>query len=380
MVRFMHTADWQLGMRRWFLSAEAQARFDTARLDAISTMGRIAKEKKCAFILVCGDVFDSNHEDRRVVVRALEALAAVKLPVYLLAGNHDALEPGNVYQSRTFVDHKPDNVTVIGNTEPLQIAAGVELIGAPWTSKRPLEDLVAKAVSTKPQKAAVISIIAGHGAVDTLSPDPNNPAVIRVASAEAAIQKGLIHYLALGDRHSVTKVGSSGRIYYSGAPEPTDFDETGPGNVLIVELSEGQCNVEQVCVATWQFVRYAGGVHSAEDISALDSRLASQPNKDRTIMQLDLKGTLSIAARAALDQLLDHNRDLFASLILDRSSDNLVTLPEDEDFSELGLSGYASAAVGELRATALGAGAQAKTARDALALLYRLVRFEGGAA
>ena len=37
-VRFLHTSDWQLGMRRWFLhthdNADAQARFDAARLAA----------------------------------------------------------------------------------------------------------------------------------------------------------------------------------------------------------------------------------------------------------------------------------------------------------------------------------------------------------
>jgi len=55
MMRFLHTSDWQLGMTRRFLSEEAQARYTQARFDAIRTMGRIAKEKQCQFMLVCGD-------------------------------------------------------------------------------------------------------------------------------------------------------------------------------------------------------------------------------------------------------------------------------------------------------------------------------------
>ena len=84
MMRFLHTSDWQLGMTRRFLSEEAQARFD-----AIRTIGRIAREKQCQFMLVCGDSFESNQMDRKTVARAIEALKEVSVPVYLLPGNHD---------------------------------------------------------------------------------------------------------------------------------------------------------------------------------------------------------------------------------------------------------------------------------------------------
>ncbi len=80
MIRFLHTSDWQLGMTRRFLSEEAQARYTQARFDAIRTMGRIAKEKQCQFMLVCGDSFESNQVDRKTVARAIEALKEVAGP------------------------------------------------------------------------------------------------------------------------------------------------------------------------------------------------------------------------------------------------------------------------------------------------------------
>ena len=61
MIRFLHTSDWQLGMTRHFLSEGAQDRYSQARFDSIRTMGRIAKEEKCQFMLVCGDAFESNQ-------------------------------------------------------------------------------------------------------------------------------------------------------------------------------------------------------------------------------------------------------------------------------------------------------------------------------
>jgi len=39
MVRFVHTADWQLGMSRHFLDTDAQARFTAARIDAVRRLG-----------------------------------------------------------------------------------------------------------------------------------------------------------------------------------------------------------------------------------------------------------------------------------------------------------------------------------------------------
>src|SRR5690606_40600150 len=92
-VRFLHSGDWQLGMMRRFLGPEAQARFGQARLDAIERIGRAAADHDVAFVVVAGDVFDANQVDRQVVMRACEALRSIPCPVYLLPGNHDALEP-----------------------------------------------------------------------------------------------------------------------------------------------------------------------------------------------------------------------------------------------------------------------------------------------
>ena len=35
-MRFIHTADWQLGMTRYFLNGEAQPRYSAARRDAVA--------------------------------------------------------------------------------------------------------------------------------------------------------------------------------------------------------------------------------------------------------------------------------------------------------------------------------------------------------
>jgi hypothetical protein len=50
-VRFLHSADWQLGMTRHFLSAEAQARFSQARIDVIKRIGEAAGSNWVVLVL-----------------------------------------------------------------------------------------------------------------------------------------------------------------------------------------------------------------------------------------------------------------------------------------------------------------------------------------
>jgi len=158
-IRFLHTSDWQLGMTRHFLSEGAQERYSQARFDAIRTMGRVTKEEGCGFMLVCGDTFESNQVDRKTVARALEALKEVPVPVFILPGNHDPLNAAAVYRSSTFIDRKPAHVHVIESVSPVQVAEGVELIGAPWLSKRPFANPIEDALGALASANGITRII-----------------------------------------------------------------------------------------------------------------------------------------------------------------------------------------------------------------------------
>jgi DNA repair exonuclease SbcCD nuclease subunit len=374
---FLHTADWQLGMTRHFLSPEAQARFTAARTDAIRRIGTLAQSEGCPFVVVCGDVFETNHVERQVVVRALEAMAATPaVTFFLLPGNHDPLDAASVFTSPTFVEHQPANVVVLAQAGVHQVQPGLELVAAPWTSKRPLSDLLADACGDLPADGTV-RIAVAHGAVDVLSPETSNPALVSVAAAEAALHDGQVHYVALGDRHSTKGIGRTGRIWYSGAPEPTDHREVDAGNVLLVQVegSDAPVVVPKV-VATWRFTAETFDLAGDDDVQRIATWLDALDDKERTIVRLTLVGHLTLAARHHLDQVLEHHGDLLAALEVSATRSELVVLPDADDFDDLGLAGFARAAVDDLRGVATGDDEPAATARDALGLLYRL----GGAA
>lgn len=376
MIRFLHTGDWQLGMTRHFFSEGTQERYSQARFDAIRAIGRIAKEERCQFVLVCGDAFESNQVDSRTVARALEALKEVPVPVYILPGNHDPLNAAPVYRSSTFIERSPDHVHVIENTAPLRVADGVELVGAPWMSKRPTANPIHEALNALTPATGITRICLGHGAVDSLAPDPEATRVIEVAALERAVHEGKVHFVALGDRHSVTKVGSSERVWYAGTPESTDFTETRPGCVLVVEIDNGRTITKEAQVGRWRFIeRRHVDMNTSDDVEVLRKSLEEIENKECTVIRLHLIGSLSLSLHAILQTHLLAANDVFAAF--DVHEDDLLVVPDDTDFADLGFSGFADGTVKRLRTKIEEGGSEAASARDALMLLLRLVKEAG---
>lgn len=368
-------------MTRHFLLPEAQARFTQDRIDAIRKIGELAEEHAIEFVVVAGDVFESNQVAPQTVLRALEALGTIPMPVFLLPANHDPLDSASVYRSRTFADKKPENVLVVETSEPVAVPGvkGVEVVGVPWHSKRQLTDAVGQVTATlEPSPAGTIRVMLAHGGIDTLSPDPDAPDLIDLANAETAIRDGRIHYLALGDRHSSTDLGGTGAIWYSGTHMATSFRDTDPGNVLVVEIADDRSvSVEVLPVyetAAWRFVDQQFDLTGLDDVAAVNAFLDEQPDKARTIVRLALAGELSISAAARLEEIIEEFGHHFASLRRWDSHTELVTLPDQMDAEELDLAGYARDTWEELAAAAGGSGEQGKTAAQALALLYRLAR------
>jgi len=356
-------------MRRHFLDEDAQPRFVQARIDAIRTIARIVAEQGCSFVVVSGDVWESNQLDRRTVGRALDALSSVPCPVYLLPGNHDPIDAGSVYRSSQFASRKPANVHVL-DAMPVQASPGVELVGVPWPTKSPRRDLVAEVCGQLVPAPDVLRICAAHGIVDDLSPTKDDPALISRAGMDAAVKDGRIHFFALGDRHSATEV--SDRIWYSGSPEATDHGETDSGRILIVDLAQDECNVSVCTTGRWRFVHETLTMMSSDDVKTTQRRLLEMSDKDVTILKVTLKGALSLGAKAQLDGILEEARALFGALQIWERHSELVVLPDDLDSAKLNLAGFAKSTLEDLQARANAGGEESVTARDALALLYRL--------
>ncbi|WP_028245021.1 metallophosphoesterase family protein [Pseudoclavibacter soli] len=405
-MKFIATADWQLGMTARFLPPEARARYTQSRFEVLTRIGDLAQERGAEFIVVCGDVFETNQLDRRVIARTFEALRSVRIPIVLVPGNHDPLDSASIYDSEAFTRLSPDNVNVARTAEPIRVTAHAQVLPVPWSSKRPGRDLVAEACAgLEPPESGVSRVLAAHGAVASMNPDATDPATIDDALVTQLLRDGVIDVAVLGDRHSTTEVAAG--IWYPGTPEVTARRDPHPGNVLVIEVPDDDgavgaasthgpgarhVQVEEVHVGSWQFVTLeqqftARLDHEGEtdDLEALRAQLAAIDNKSQTGVWLQLTGTITTRGAAELDRLIDEQGDLFALLEIWQSHSDLQTLPDGADFSDLHLTGFAQDALDDLvaQAAAGSAGSSPTTrseadiaastvAADALSLLYRL--------
>lgn len=388
---FIHTSDFQLGMTRSFLDADAQARFDDARLRAVEKLGALATERGAAFIVVAGDVFEHNALERKTLGRALEVLKALPVPVYLLPGNHDPLVADSIF-ART---EALDNVTVLGSSDPVEVSPGVEIVGAPLMTKHPSQDLCQLAIrDLEPTEA--VRILVGHGAVEGFG-EEGTPALIDLGCLEAALERGVIDYVALGDTHSTESLGDSGKVWYSGSPETTAFHDTragvtggevDSGNVLVVNVDKhglsAEVTVEPVAVGNWVFEAREWEVAGEADVDALLDDLDAYPDKSRTVVKYSITGTLGLEANAKLERGLAVLEPVFAALYERERLHDLHLEPSAEELANLPLRGYARGAMEELVGLAGGAGGGGASgaasgnpaARDAVNLLFRLTQEE----
>lgn len=375
-MRFIATADWQLGMTAHYLDDEARPRFHQARFDAVRRIGQLAAEQEAEFVVVAGDVFESNQLHRSVISRALEAMSDYPVPVVLLPGNHDPLDAATIYDDPAFTDRVPAHVHVLREPGVYELKPGVEILGVPWFSKRPLTDQVAEACAeASPPGDGAVRVILGHGAVSTLNPDRDDPATIDVPTLRQVLDDGAAHVAILGDRHGMLEVDTG--VWYPGSPEVTHRREENPGHALVVDVADDGVTVTPHKVGTWQFLTVEHFLGGGDDVEAFADRLTAMPNKDRTAVWLTLRGTLSTKARAALDQVLAEQRDVFARLEFWDRHTELVTIADDADFRDLGLGGFAAEALAELSDIAQSGGEQSGTAQDALGMLYRFAAGQG---
>lgn len=375
-ITFLHSSDLQIGMTRWFLSAEAQSRFDDDRIRAIEKMGKVAKERGCAFIVLAGDIFEHNSLHQRTTGRALDALRSVDIPVFLLPGNHDPLSADSIFYRMKGID----GITVLKDSTVHQVIPGVEIVGAPLLNKTASTDLVRQALEPL-EPTQSIRIAVGHGQAESRTSD-SRPDLIDLGYVEQCLLDGTIDYLALGDTHSAQPIGGSGRVWFSGAPETTDFHDLDPtlvggeinsGKVLVVEAAKGSASVEEVQVGNWIFHAISRELTSDADISEFLDTLRAYPDKSRTVIKYGLRGTVSLEQNRRLEEGLADLEDVFASLkSRDRTTD-LALEPRAEELADLDVTGYASEALAELADSVVN-GPAAQADRDALNLLFRLSR------
>ncbi|MBC2601012.1 metallophosphoesterase family protein [Puniceicoccus vermicola] len=325
MIRFIHTADWQMGMKASGLGQVSKAVRD-ARLDSIKRLVELGNDRDAELMLITGDIFEDNAVDRLLVRKVGQLLAGFNGKVFITPGNHDPLVPGSVWEHPVWEESA--NTTVVRENSPIELEH-CTIYPTPlkekYSTRNPVSWIQAQDCST-------IAIGMSHGNVEGL-PDVEPDFPIPQDAAERA---GL-DYLGIGHWHSYSpyKDGKGViRIAYSGTHETTKFGERESGNVLLVEIADRGAapSIEVLPTGKLSWHSLERSLESPGALKSVISELSSIISPENALVRLRLSGLLFASDREDLESIGEilQTRFLFGKLM----ADALSPAPEDDTWIE----------------------------------------------
>ncbi len=368
MIRFLHTADLQIGKPFHWANDRARLKLRERRQEALDELARVAEERAVDFVVIAGDFFDANTLGDDVVTQTCARLKGFSVPVLILPGNHDfAGGPGCVFKRDTFLRNQPEQVTVLDTTEPHVLLDGrVAVLPAPITRKDQVGDPTAHVTSQFGRDVAPDAVRIGlaHGGVVDFSGEGT---LSRIDPDRA--ERAELDYLALGDWHGCKQINR--RTWYSGTPEPDSFQQNDQGHVLCVEIARqgAMPSVDKVATSKTDWLKYEDEITTEQDIDALQRWFAEFDRPLDTLVRLELSGTLTFEQIDRLEQTI---ADLENTILhLRRRGEGIQPKASADEIDSIATDGYLRTAVERLRAQSEVPTEEGAIAKQALQQLYR---------
>lgn len=360
-LKFIHSADWQLGKPFGRFDSEVRAGLSEARFDAIDTLGRIAVDHGAEHVVVAGDIFDTEGPEDRTIIQAISRMSRHSCRWWLLPGNHDFARNGGLWDRVR--QRVSENIVILSTPEPVEMKPGVWLLPAPLDRRHNLEDPTVRFDSME-TPGAILRIGLAHGSIR----DFGSQGETKNQIAPDRARRSNLDYLALGDWHGALRVDS--RTWYAGTPEVDRFQRDDPGQALIVELSTGaEPCVTPVRTGRFQWLLRDWMVSDQASFDAECELLLGSIDAPTTLLRLTLAGITSLGDRIGMLGRLEN--DIGHQLrYLDVRADHLVGRPSEEDIANLAVEGMLGAAARMLTTRIEGGGENAAVAKRALERLF----------
>ena len=308
-MRFIHAADIHLDSPLRGLEAYPGAPAERLRIATRQAFDRVVDlclEERVDFLIVAGDLFDTDVKDFHAALAAaaqLRRLDQAQIPVYLILGNHDSRE------EMTRRVPWPGNVTLFDHRRPHTVrhpALPVALHGMSYPKREVTENLV-------PDYPAPVAGCINIGLLHTNAGGNSQHAAYAPCSVEELVAKGY-DYWALGHVHDFALLHERPHVVYSGNTQGRHARESGSKGCLLVTIdvdNSGGGEIRDVEFRATDLVRWfretislqpdadedalldATRKHLREIILAADGRLAA--------VRLEYTGRCAVHARLAKD-------------------------------------------------------------------------------
>jgi exonuclease SbcD len=265
--RYLHAADIHLdsplhGLSRYEGLPEKDLRGATRA--AFDNLVRYAIEEAVDFVIIAGDLFDGEWRDMGTglyFARAIGRLNHVGIPVFLLAGNHDAASV--ITRSVPW----PPNVRLFGTMQPethILAELGVAIHGQSFPTPAVTDNLVLAYPSASTHHFNI-------GVLHTALVGREGHAAYAPCSLDDLKSKGY-DYWALGHVHEHEVVCEYPHVVFPGNTQGRTIRETGAKGAVIVSVEDGRValvNRVDLDVLRWAVVEVNCTGASADAIPAL---------------------------------------------------------------------------------------------------------------
>lgn len=275
MFRFIHAADIHLdsplrGLERYEEAPVDKIRQATRR--ALENLVRLAIEEAVDFVVIAGDLYDGDSRDFKTAlyfVKQMGQLREAGVPVFLIAGNHDAA-------SKMTKDLRlPDNVRMFSHRKPETFrleSVGVAIHGQSFGRAAVEEDL--SQAFPQPERGMFNIGLLHTSATGREGHEPYAPCTVEGLASKQ------YDYWALGHVHASETLAREPLIVFPGNLQGRHIREEGPKGCVLVSVDDHQRPVAQphhVDVFRWKKCLVdATGITHGDDLL------------DRVRQQLDL--------------------------------------------------------------------------------------------
>lgn len=338
-ITFIHTADWQLGKPfASIIDPLKRGRVQQERYEAVRRIGAVVRDRQASFVIVAGDLFDSPTPTNDTISAALGAIAELAVPVFAIPGNHDHGGPGSLWEQPFFKRERarltpdfhlldsrvPANVALRDNGEGPK---NIVLLPCPLLRRHEADDPTAwiRDLDFGDYEGNPRIVIA-HGSTTSFSAggssrrDAEDDDADRTGTNTIALDRlplAEIDYVAVGDWHGFTAAGT--KAWYSGTPEIDRFPKDGqePGHVACVTVARGAApTVAAVRTGRFRWLAREVALDATNDghgpahvddalTQATEPQSPGEPGFDGCLADLSLTGTVSLAGRKELDNVIE---------------------------------------------------------------------------
>ena len=264
---FLHAADLHLdsplhGLRRRV--GEGAGPFVDATRKAFENLVGLAIERKVAFVIIAGDLFDGDWKDfasGQFVIKQFSRLDRERIPVFLIRGNHDA---DNVVTKNLPLPGNVTSLAVRGAQTVLLEEIGVAIHGRGFATRHVAENVVLAYPQARPglfNVGVLHTSLTGRDGHGTYAP----------CALDDLKSRGY-QYWALGHIHQRERVHEDPHVVYPGNVQGRHSKEEGAKGCVIVSVEDGI--IAKVEFQACDVVRFATVEVNLNGVTGMDEAFA----------------------------------------------------------------------------------------------------------